>query len=402
MLNNNTNQIAPNTKRIKVCILAVAMMQMCFVGLSAAIADIAKAFPSYSVTVIQTGVNSINLVGVAGALVGGYLSYKYSKKALTLIGLSLVCLGGILGFFFHNSIEVFYCWSFVIGFGMGMYTPLVTSLIVDFFEGDARNRLSGMQTSFINGGGVILTFAGGLLAAAAWYFSYLAFLVSIPVIIICVVSMPKTNRFAAEKAAKPKMPRVVIFYMAAVFLSMLIYNVFPSNIAIYLSEHDMGNASVAGAANAVFMVGGVVFGFVFSKFSLRIGDYLFPVSHLVLAICFLILCLEPNVIVVFIAAFVGGSSISMSLPQSVFSVSTKIPPAISAGVISLVASIAPSIGTFLSPSLFGVLGKLVSDTGESISRYMAAGILSIIFAAGLFLVIRRGMKADAARTKCTP
>jgi MFS family permease len=369
------------------------MMQMCFVGLAAAIADISAFFPSYSVQVIQTGVNSINLMGIFGALLAGWLSYGHSKKKLALLGLSLVFIGGAGGYLFHDTLLLFYIWSLVIGAGMGIFTPPVTSLMVDYFEGVERNRLSGLQTSFINAGGVLLTFAGGLLAAIAWHVSYLAFLVAIPVFVVCAVNMPAKNKFVAEKAAKQKMPHCVFFYMATVFVLLLVYNVFPSNIALFLSENNLGNASLAGGANAVFMVGGVAFGILFSKLSLRIGEFLFALSHLMIAICFFLLYSNQSIIITFVAAFVGGTSISMTLPQSLFSVSSKIPPTIVAGVFSLVASVSPSIASFVSPTVISFLSKFVSDGQDSISRFLTAGLISLCCGIVLFAITAKTKKS---------
>ena len=379
----------PNNRMIKACILAASLICMCYVGLIAAIADIAAYFPDYDVQVIQTGVTTINLMNIFGALLGGWLSFRAPKKKLIILGLSMVSAGGICGFLFHGTLGLFYTWSVVIGLGMGLFLPLVVSLTADYFEGLERNKLAGMQTSFINGGGVALTFAGGLLAAIAWNFSYLAFLAAVPVLVICLASLPAENRYPIEKSARQKIPRCVLYYFTTVVLFMLVYNSFPSNIALFLSERDFGHASLAGEVGAVFMCGGVVMGIVFSRFSMRIGEYLFGVAYLMLALTFFTLCFTQSIAVVFIAAFFGGTSISMTMPQALFSVAARIPPATSAVVFSLVASVAPSIGNFVSPSAIALMSGLVSDSGDSISRYAIAGILAAIFAGFQFLYVSK-------------
>jgi MFS family permease len=374
-----------STGKIKVCVFAAAMMQMCFVGLAAAIADIAKAFPGQSIQLIQTSVTSINLVCILSALISGWLASSHSKKGLTLAGLFLVAAGGAGGFFYHSSLPLVYLWSLIVGCGMGLFTPPVSSLIVDYFDGDERSRLSGMQTSFINAGGVMLTFGGGLLAAAAWYYSYLAFLVAMPVLFICLANMPAKNKFTAPEAGKQKIPLPVYYYMAATFMLLLAYNVFTSNISLFISENQIGGASLAGSVNAVFMIGGVVCGFAFNKLSRRFGEYLFGISHLLLFVCFLLMYLNASIPVLAAAAFIGGSSISLTLPQCIFSVSSKIPPELSAGVLSLVASVSPSVATFISPTVFAYLGRLISGAGDSHSRFAAAAAVCLVFAGAMFV-----------------
>lgn len=385
-----------NSKKVKACILAASLIYMCYVGLTAAIAEIADYFPGYGVQVIQTGVTTINLMSIFGALLGGWLSFRYPKKSLIILGLSLISVGGVCGFSLHGTIVLFYTWSVVIGTGMGLFLPLGVSLMADYFEGAERNRLAGMQTSFVNGGGVILTFVGGLLAAIAWNFSYLAFLAAVPVLLICVVGLPAKNRYAIERAAKQKIPLCVAYYFMTVVLFMMVYNAFPSNIALFLHESGFGEASMAGSVGAVFMCGGVCMGFVFSKLSMRIDEYLFSISLLLLAGAFFILCACKSIVPVFIVAFFGGMSISMTMPQALFSVSGRIPPAISAFVFSLTASVAPSIGNFVSPTVVAFLSGFVSDAGDSISRYTAVGILALVFACMQFIIVSRAKKTQRA------
>jgi MFS family permease len=375
-------------RKIRICIFAAAMMQMCFVGLAAAIADIAKAFPQYSLTVIQTGVTSINLIGFFTALLVGWLATRYSKKIITIVSLLLIAIGGLGGFLFHGSLPVFYCWSFVIGAGLGGFTPAVASLIVDHFEEDERAKISGLQTSFINGGGVLLTFGGGLLASIAWYDSYLAFLVAVPVLIICAICMPMKNKYTYQKTEKQKLPPIVFYYTANVFMAMLTYYVFVANISVYVSEKGLGHASLAGTANAVFMIGGVACGFIFPKLSHKFGEYLFSFAHILLLIGFVLLNLHASIPVLMVAAFIGGCSISLALPQSIFSVSSRIPPSLSASAMSMISSVAPCLATFASPAVFAFLSHFVSDAGDVASRFTAASVVCTICAV-VFAIITR-------------
>ena len=382
-----------NNRGIKICFFAGGFIFMSYMGLAGAIAGIAEFFPEYSVEVVQTGVTAINLMIIVGAISAGWIFLRASKKKKIIFGLTLIAAGGIGGYFFHDSIYLFYLWSIVIGFGFGHFTPTVSSLMIDYFEGAERNRMAGMQTSFVNGGGMLLTFTGGVLAAIAWNASYLIFLVAIPIFIIFAVNLPAKNEYDGKRADLRKIPKSVAYYSASVIALMMVYNAFPSNIALYLSENDFGNASLAGGVNAVFMAGGVFFGFVFSKFSLKIGDHLFAVAHFMIVICYFTLCFTGSLIVVFIVAFAGGMSISMTMPQAMYSVAARIPPQTSVAVFSLIASISPNIASFSSPTVIGFLSRLFSDTGDSISRLMTAGTLALIFAVLQVIVLRSRRKA---------
>jgi len=363
---------------------------MCLTG---AIADISRFFPEYSVEIIQTGVTTINLMIVFGALLAGRLSFIFSKKRLILTGLPLVVIGGLGGFFFHDTIYLFYLWSLVIGTGFGLFIPTVSSLLVDYFEGSERNRLAGIQTSFVNGGGVFLTFLGGLLAAIAWNYSYLVFLIAVPLVFIFALNLPSKKEYPDEKPKQYRIPNSVVYYFVTVIIFMLVYNAFPSNIALFISENNLGQASLAGGANAVFMSGGVFFGFVFSKISMRIGDYLFGFAHTMLVISYFILCNTQSLAIVFIAAFIGGMSISMTMPQAIYSVSLKIPPHAGVVVFSLIMSVSTNIATFISPTTIDFFSRFISNAGDSVSRLTAAGFLALFFMIAQFIFVRLSKKA---------
>jgi len=377
----------PNSSRMKVYYLTASAIIMCYMSMVGAIADIKEYFPEYRVEVIQTGVTAINLMIIIGAFLAGLLSTRKQKKTIILTGLALVTIGGICGFLFHDTIFLFYLRSLVLGAGFGMFTPPMLSLLVDYFEGTERNKIAGMQTSFVNGGGVALTFIGGLLAGIAWNFSYFAFMVAVPIFIIFAINLPAKNKYKVERYDWRKLPVSVVYYAVSVIMFMLVYIVFPSNISLYLYENNLGNASLAGCVNAVFMAGGVFFGFVFFKFSPKIGDYLFSVAHLMLVICFITLCFTHSLVVVFAVSFVGGMSISMTMPQALYSVSMKIPPQISVVAFSLIGSISTNIATFASPMVIGLSSGFISEAGNSVSRFMIASLIALVFAGIQFLAV---------------
>jgi len=368
---------------------------MCYTAMVGAIAEIHKFFPQYDVVVIQTGVTAINLMIILGAVSAGWLSLMASKKRLILTGLLLISVGGAGGFFFHDTIQLFYFWSLVIGAGFGHFTPTVSSLLVDYFEGVERNRVAGMQTSFVNGGGMALTFFGGLLAAIAWNYSYLIFLIAVPLFIVFLVNFPRKNEYDGKRSDWRKIPKSVAYYCVSVVGFMLVYNAFHSNIAFFISEKHFADPSMAGGVSAVFMSGGVFFGFLFSKVSLKIGDYLFGLAHTMLVICYFSLCFTHTLAIVFPVAFIGGMSISMTMSQALYSVSTRIPPQTSVAVFSLVASVSPNIATFISPTVIGLLSRLVSDAGDSISRLTAAGCLALTFALIQYIVVTVRRRKEA-------
>ena len=74
--------------------------------------------------------------------------------------------------------------------------PTSNGIIAENYAEDERGKLMGIQDLFTNGGGMYLTLIGGVLAAKAWNYTYLAFLYAlIPLVLGCIY-------FPADKPAK--------------------------------------------------------------------------------------------------------------------------------------------------------------------------------------------------------
>jgi len=102
--------------------------------------------------------------------------------------------------------------------------------------------------------------------------------------------------------------------------------------------------------------------------------------------------------VVFIVSFVGGMSISLTMPQALYSVSLVIPPQLSVPVFLFIASISLIIDDIISPSVIALLSRFVSDAGDSVSRYTTAAVMAAIFAVIQFFFVRHRRKTQQKST----
>lgn len=96
-----------NTKSkngIKAAILTMSFVQMATNGIAPILADIAKVFPEASTTNVQFLMTFPSLFIVGVTLLSAWLCRYLSKRILVESGLILVCISGILSFYF---MEVF-------------------------------------------------------------------------------------------------------------------------------------------------------------------------------------------------------------------------------------------------------------------------------------------------------
>ena len=86
-----------------------------------------------------------------------------------------------------------------------------------------------------------------------------------------------------------------------------------------------------------------------------------------------------------VAVLLVGVSISFTMPRCVFAVSTLVDETNSSRATSIVTSLAPSLGGFLSPVI--ITNITVALLGEStVSRYTFVGVLALILGAVVAVV----------------
>ena len=379
-------------------LLLVAAVQMPNLALSPSINQIKTVvFPEYSLATIQTTMQLPNLISPFLTIFFAFLIGKgiLTKRGCILCGLFIVGLTGALAIVAHSQYWQFAMLSAILGIGISGYISNATSVIIDNFTEKERQSISGYQTSFINGGGILMSLAGGALAGLMWYGGYLMLLLAIPVGIVGFFALPRVGRIkkADAKSGGGRLHSDVFLYSAAIFFFMLIYGVGGSNISIHLSK--LGSTSLAGTATAIQMAGGVVCGLFFGKLSRKFGDRMMAFAFVMIFIGLMILSLfQDSVVMCFVGMFLAGTAMSMMLPQCMFSVSKVVTENTSALATSLTSCIAPGFGGFFSAMVFtNITQALYGDS--TVMRYRFVAIVALCFAVLTFAVVTYRMKKAA-------
>jgi MFS family permease len=274
--------------------------------------------------------------------------------------------------------------------GIGILVPLGSSLITDYFTGEERSSLMGLQSAIISVGGVLLSLFSGLLAMIDWYFSYLALLLVIPGFLLLLFGLPfdrpvhaaKTNGIRARVT-----PKVVLFYGLTAFLFMMFYNVISTNLSLHLIENDITGSVNSGIATAVFMLSGAVAGILFRFFKRFLGERVIALGFLNLSVGALITGAAKSYILVLVGVFIAGFSLSIVMAQVVISIAEREKSAVVTMSIAMNMAI-NNLGAFLSPS-FTKLTKLITDSDRASGRYLLVGILAMMVAIVLFFILGR-------------
>ncbi len=394
-----------NKKFLMWCILLIAMVQMPNLALSPGIHQIHQVFSDRSLSTIQTVMNLPSFISPfvtisASILIGRGI---VSKKSVIVTGLFLVALTGLLSLFAHTQFWHLVLLSCALGLGLSGYISNASSLIIDNFAIEERQKISGYQTSFINCGGILMSLCGGLLATIAWYGGYLMLLVALPVAVVAILAIPNMRMSRTKETdpeAKPEKMRLhtdILLYGVLIFVFMAVNNVVGANSSTHLATQGLGNSSVSGYITAIRMLGGVICGLLFSRLSRKLGDFTTVLAFLVIFFDMTMLSVAKSIVTVIIGEIVGGMGMSLMLPQCLFSVSKVVNRQSSAVAASITSCIAPSFGGFFSPLIFTNLTTALY--GEStVLRYRFVSFVALACAVivGIIFTIRKKRQAAKA------
>lgn len=149
----------------------------------------------------------ISLFSFTAALVipiAGYLSDRFSRKAILIPSLILYGAAGILAGFgaIWHSYTIIIISRALQGIGAAGTAPIAMALVGDLYSGGTESKVLGITEASNGAGKVISPILGSLLALIVWYAAFFAF----PV--FCLVSLLAVIFIIKEPAGKKKAPKL--------------------------------------------------------------------------------------------------------------------------------------------------------------------------------------------------
>lgn len=183
---------------LKFAILATIAIAQADTIASVMLSDIAEAFPDASTMAVQYVMQSAMIGAFAVSLLMSVLTARFRKRPMILLGLASIFFGGLIPLVNHSSIVLLDVCGFLVGAGQGFLVPLLGALVLESFEGRERQRMIGLNTTFLTGGAALLLLLAGPVCLTGWTNVYLIYLVAAPVFAIALLFLPKEERPAAK------------------------------------------------------------------------------------------------------------------------------------------------------------------------------------------------------------
>lgn len=241
-----------------------------------ALPEIAKAFPDASQFLVSL---IVTVPGTAIAVTGfglGYLADRMGKVRMLALSALLLGVSGSAGYFL-DSLPLIIVSRFFLGMSIGGFTVAATALITEYYTGNNRVYVIGLQAASMGAGVFILELLGGFLADIGWRESFLPYLIGIPLAAGIILTMKEpVPRVKEENVSaieeKIDVKKVAACYAVACLGLMLAY-VLPTMLPYSMSEIGMTGVA-AGLFIGWFGLCEVVSSLLYMNFVCRLNRFM--------------------------------------------------------------------------------------------------------------------------------
>lgn len=366
-------------------ILSVSLLTiMAPTAISPALAAIKEAFPEITDTEVKLVLTLPTLVMMPMGLLSARLTSKFDKKKLLLFGMTLFLVFGVAGGFvsdYHHLLAM----RLLFGIGLGIMTPLSTSLIFDFApDPSRRSKLLGIQGASNQLGGLIFMSLSGILASMSWRYAFLTYafvLLSILLTLLFMPSVPPMESHRKNLGQQRMNPQIFIlaFFAMMIFACYFVIN---TDLSLFMATENLGDAKACGYALSFMRIPAIIAGMLLAVIMGRLKDWTMPLATLIMASGYVVIALAQSNGVVFAGCLVVGLGGGFALPPISLYLPRIVPPRQRTLGVAIIMSVA-QLGQFISP-LYTHL--FVSDTADDASRmrFIVSAITTVLI--GIFVL----------------
>jgi MFS family permease len=296
-------------------------------------------------------------VAICAPLVG-IVADRTGRRVLLLTGMILFILSGCAGLVLPDLPSIFAS-RLVLGVAVALIMTAQTALIGDYFSGEDRNALTGLQISARNFGGLAFILLAGWVAAISARLPFAVYGLAagfLPLMWRVISDPPRLSKQArAEQAvdAAPPRPWLALLFMLVLLqgLTNMIFFIMPTQLAFFLEARGHGGAMLAGAALGVLMFAGGSFALLYPRVRRATGYRgIFALGYGAMGLGFLLLTLAGDSRPVFVAVAAIGAGYALVSPSFVALALDLAPPA-KRGLAGGVLTASIFVGQFCSPLL---------------------------------------------------
>lgn len=322
------------------------------------------------------------------APLAGIVADRFGRRPLLLAGVVLFVIAGCAGLVLP-SLPAIFASRLVLGVAVALIMTAQTALIGDYFTGNDRSALTGLQISARNFGGLVFISLAGWIATIsarlpfAIYGLATAFL---PLMWRVIVDPPRPSRAPAAKPVDgaPAQASWTVLLSLLVLLQALtnmIFFIVPTQLSFFFDATGYDSAVMTGSALATLMLSGGCFALVYPRIQ-RAAGYagVFTLGYAAMALGFLLLTFAAAPLLPFAATAAIGAGYALISPSFV-ALALNLAPLRYRGLSGGILTASIFIGQFCSPLLSTPV--IASYGYEGLFRGAALLLAAMAAAAGL-------------------
>ena len=316
----------------------------------------------------------------------GWIVDQFGRKKLLIFSLVLYGFAGTSGYYL-DSLLLIISGRALLGIAVAGIMTTTSTLVADYFEGEERNKFTGLQGTFTAIGGIVFISLGGFLADINWRMPFLVYLLAffvIPTVVFALYEPQLTKRL--KGAPKVKLSAYTKKWMfinySSAFIGMAIFYMIPVQIPFILNK--MGGVSNAqiGQAIASGMVAGAFVSFNYSRVRKKLNfTQVYSVIFLMMAIGYFIVWQSQSYFHIILGLIANGLGFGMMMPNTSLCLMAMAPAELRGRILSGVNSFI-FIGQFVSP----IMVQPVADAFSLEAAFAVFGALMVVISL-LFLIL---------------
>ncbi|GET36103.1 MFS transporter [Microseira wollei] len=295
---------------------------------------------------------------VIGSPIAGVIVDRLGRKPLLIVSAVLYGFAGGSGYVL-NSLFAILGGRALLGLAVAGVMVSATTLIADYYIGQARATFMGLQAAFMGLGGVLFLSAGGSLASASWRYPFLIYLFAwllLPLILISIYEPRRVNYAELpggnQSEINASIPvNLLILVYGVTTLSQVIFYLIPVQLPFYLRSLTNATPAQSGIAIAFCTLFSAFASLSYGKVKARLDFVsILPVIFGFMGIGYGIIGLAGNYGLILLGLATAGLGLGLLMPNMTVWVSFAVPDAVRGRALGGLST-ALFLGQFLSPIL---------------------------------------------------
>ncbi len=260
---------------------------------------------------------------VLGAFLSGYIIDRYSKKNFLLACILLYAIAGSSGLYL-DSLPAILAGRGIMGLGVAGIMTTVITLFADYYEGQERAKVIGMQASFMALGGVLFLSLGGFLAELNWRLPFGIYLIALAFIPFGMKYLYEPERKLIDntlneqisfKSATSLIKLLVLVYALVVSAQIIFYTI-PIHLPFYLMDTFGTTASISGLAIATVTLFAGLTSMLYGRVKGKFGYvYIMVISFLAIGLGYTIVSSSENASILILGLVTIGIGFGTFIPN---------------------------------------------------------------------------------------